>query len=426
VNSFDDDFVPRGAFPVSITPYHYAANGGLYGEQLGSCLAAGDYWKIVISGTFTEPFLALSPFINTNSNNKAGLVGVNNMSMVLNIDSTCKRLFSNAANQVNAGNNGLDSCMYSINLGSSATNAPAFQNTRLLFNFLSLQPDQYAKIATKNIVPYIDYPRYLSSFNNTYNVPPSIVDGVFNKQVITLTSQAIQLSQIPDLIFIVARYPMAQQDWDYTSSFLSIQNISVNFNNSSGLLASATQQDLYNISFRNGSAQSYSEFSGVAYTPNNATGIGKAIPTSGSLLVLNPVYEFGLPPYLSGSSLGQYQFQFNLQVYNQFPFNIVPEICIITMNGGVFATQQGTSSIFTGILTKEAVLKTKEENPTPHIDSESLKREVGGSISNMVCSAVGKPMKKLLEKPPSGGVSSGGVSSGGSHPHSSKLKKFVK
>jgi hypothetical protein len=27
VNSFDDDFVPRGAFPVSITPYHYAANG---------------------------------------------------------------------------------------------------------------------------------------------------------------------------------------------------------------------------------------------------------------------------------------------------------------------------------------------------------------------------------------------------------------
>jgi hypothetical protein len=113
-------------------------------------------------------------------------------------------------------------------------------------------------------------------------------------------------------------------------------------------------------------------------------------------------------------------------VYNQFPFNIVPEICIVTMNGGVFATQQGTSSIFTGILTKEAVLKTKEENPTPHIDSESLKREVGGSISNLVCSAVGKPTKKLLEKPPSGGVSSGGVSSGGSHPHSSKLKKFVK
>jgi len=43
-------------------------------------------------------------------------------------------------------------CMYSINLGSSVTNAHAIQNTRLLFNFLCFQPDQYAQIATKNIV----------------------------------------------------------------------------------------------------------------------------------------------------------------------------------------------------------------------------------------------------------------------------------
>jgi len=340
-NSYDDDFVPRGAFPVEITPYHYSANGVLIAQELGDCQAIGDYWKIKISGVFTEPFLALSPFINTNSNNKAGLVGINNMSVVLNIDSTCKRLFSNGASVVNGAGNGLFSYITSITLGSTADNTPAFQNTRLLFNFLSLQPDKYAKISTKNIVPYIDYPRYLSSFNNTYNCPSSLVDGVFNKQVITLTSQSIQLSQIPDLIFVVARYPMAQQNWNYSSSFLAIQNISVNFNNSSGLLASATQQDLYNVSFRNGSAQSWNEFSGVAYTVNNRTRTGKAIATSGSLLVLNPVYDFGLPPYLSGSSLGQYQFQFNLQVYNQFPFSIVPEICIVTMNGGIFASQQG-------------------------------------------------------------------------------------
>jgi len=414
-NGYDLDFAPRGAFPVSVVVQHFIA--GVLTDASVVSTAVTDTWKIIITGTFTEPFLALSPFINCEPDNQAGLVGVNNMSFVLNVDNTCKRLLSTANTQIL---NGALVPAYINPLGGvtlgSPTQAVGFANTRLLFNFLSLQPSQYAKISTKNIVPYLDYPRYLTTFTNSNPIGAGLEDSI--------TSQNIQLNQVPDLIIICARIPMSSQNIANSSSFLQINGISVNFNNSSGLLASATRNDLYNISYKNGSAQSYYEFGGDALAnlnpPAVGGGAGQFLPTTGSLLVLNPCYDFSLPDYLSSSSLGQYQLQFNLKVRNQFGYSIVPELCIITVNSGIFATQQGTSQIFTGILTKQMVLTTKEQNPIPHLESDEYKRLVGGKMINRGMSGLYnfvKHRRKIGNKgeadPVSGGHSSGGHSSGG-------------
>ncbi len=415
-SSYDEDFEPRGAYSLDFIQIdRYVA--GVYTDRSPISTGANNTWIISISVTLTEPFLALSPFINTEPDCCAGIVGVNNMSMVLNVDSSCKRLFS-TANNVVVGGNSLGGYISNIQLGfpiapnASSSQAVGFQNTRLLFNFLSLQPEQYSKISTKNVVPFMDYPRYLTTFTSGTNIAPGAT--------VTLTSQSIQLNQIPDLILITARVPMNSQNWNYSSSFLTINGISVNFNNASGLLASATQQDLYNLSFRNGSAQSFYEFRGFADVNNNVSGTVARKPTTGSLLALNPVMDFSLPSYLSSSSLGQYQFQFNLQVSNQYDFTIVqPEICIITVNSGIFATQQGTSQIFTGILTKEQVLRTKEQNPVPHLDSVEYKRMVGGKLQNRGMGNLMKMVKEVprlamgLKMPGLGGAMSGGAMSGG-------------
>jgi hypothetical protein len=434
-NGYDEDFMPRGAFSLDFLQID-RYQGGVYQDASPISTATTNIWKIFIKVSLTEPFLALSPFINCEPQCSAGLVGVNNMSMVLNVDSSCKRLFSTANSVVNGGGNGLEGYITSIALGwadapqGGASQAVGFANTRLLFNFLSLQPEQYAKISTKNVVPYLDYPRYLTTFTSGTNIAPGATT--------TLTSQSIQLNQVPDLILITARVPMSSQNWNYSSSFLAIEGISVNFNNASGLLASATQQDLYNLSFRNGSAQNFYEFRGEADVNNNATGGVTQVPTTGSLLVMNPVFDFSLPSYLSASSLGQYQFQFNLRVKNQYDFTIQqPEICIITINSGIFATQQGTSQIFTGILTKEQVLRTKEQNPVPHLASDEYKRMVGGKLQNR---GMGSLMKMVKDVPKmitgmkgmlphggaSGGALSGGMSGGaisGGKKSSSKLAK---
>jgi hypothetical protein len=326
------------------------------------------------------------------------------MSMVLNIDSTCARLFSTA--NTNIANGTIESYITSINLGSVAQPI-GFQNTRLLFNFLSLQPESYAKISSKNVVGFLDYPRFLTTSSN--NVPLAPNDTSL------ITSQSIQLNQIPDLILISARVPMSGQNYNNTSSFLTIEGISVNFNNASGLLASSVKEDLYNLSYRNGSAQSFYEFRGESINNNNGAGVPFVVPTTGSLLVLNPVYDFSLPSYLSSSSLGQYQFQFNLRVKNQLPYNVVPEVCIVLVNSGLFTTVQGTSQIFTGILTKEMVLRTKEQNPVPHLTSDDYKRLVGGKLENMGMARMGRLHHgvRKVGGVPSGGVMSGGIVSGG-------------
>lgn len=449
-SSYDEDFTSRGSYALDFLQIDHYSALGVWIDNSPVSLGANDYWIISIRATFTEPFLALSPFINCEPSCSAGLVGVNNMSMVLNVDGTCKRLFSTALNTVAGGGNGLTGYISNIALGwatapnGGASLAVGFTNTRLLFNFLSLQPEQYAKISTKNVVPYLDYPRYLTTFASGTTVPAG--------GSATLTSQSIQLNQIPDLILITARVPMSQQNWNYASSFLTIDGISINFNNASGLLSTATQQDLYNISFKNGSSQNFHEFRGFADRANtlvapNLQGGVQRLPTTGSLLVLSPVMDFSLPSYLSASSLGQYQFQFNLRVSNQFDYNVVqPEICIITVNSGVFATQQGTSQIFTGILTKEQVLRTKEENPVPHLASSEYARLVGGKLMNRgmgalrsfvkenpkLMGAIGDTAKKYWEKEvlgkkarpamtasaemagaPAGGAMSGGAMSGG-------------
>ena len=154
---YDESFEPRGAYGLDFLQIdHYVA--GVYTDNSPISTSNTDTWIISIKVSLTEPFLALSPFINCEPDCAAGIVGVNNLSMVLNVDSSCKRLFSTANNTV-VGGNSLQGYIQSIQLGfpvapnGGSAQSVGFQNTRLLFNFLSLQPEQYAKISTKNIVP---------------------------------------------------------------------------------------------------------------------------------------------------------------------------------------------------------------------------------------------------------------------------------
>jgi hypothetical protein len=427
VSSYDADFVPRGAYNFRIVSVTHTAAGGVNDGSLIS-IGNADQWSIVCSFNTTEPFVGMSPFINFNPDCSAGLLGVNTMSFVLNIDNSCARLFSSAGGSFTNGGTATATWtpyISAISLGGTGLNP--FTDTRLLFNFLSLQPEQYAKLSTKNVVPYHDYPRFLTIQNNQptinaaiYPVPVFQAAGAAITQptlaTSTLTSQAIQLNQVPDLILICARVPMSSQDWGDSSSFLTINNIRLNFNNSSGLLASATQQDLYEMSIRNGSAQSFYEFSGISQNNDQLTGLVRYLPTTGSVLVINPSLDLSLPSYLTASSLGQFQLQFNLQVTNQFPFQVNPELCVVCVNSGIFVTTQGTSAIYTGILTKDETLRTKTEKPVADIDTRSYERLVGGAMSNRGVGAIAAKMRRHMGflGAGSGGGRSGGSSGGSS------------
>jgi len=407
--SYDLDQQPRGAQPLAITVVHNITAGGQDNSLISTNVA--DTWVITVSTVVSEPMF-LSPFIFGDPEyNNQGLLGINNMTFTLNVDASCKRLWSSANNYITA-----------ITLGTPASpngfSAPAIGITgapttpTLLFKFLSTQPSDL--VQTKNIVPYMDFPRYLTSSANN----PVVNAG---QSGVTLVSSNLQINQIPDLFLISVRVPMSQQTSYNTDSFLTIQSISVNLNNQSGLLSSASQYDLWRLCVKNGSTQSFAEWRGQAEAIRG--GVPTIVPTTGSLLVLNPAYDLSLPDYISCGSLGNYNFQIQITVANQFPFNIQPEICIICVNSGIFTTQQGVSAVYTGILTKEMVLSAKSSSPASAMTSKEVERMTGGRMMDMGAISVGRMKKHMgahrsVGGNVSGGQVSGGVSSGG------RLKKM--
>jgi len=417
--SYDIDQVPRGAFPVKVYLEHYI--GGVYTDASPISTAADDTWKIFVQTQVAEP-LFLSPFIFGNPEfNCQGLLGINNMTFTLNVDATCKRVFSTAGPYITDIVLGIISPNPST-VGLIA-NANGFQSTAaigiatqqsapaLLLKFLSTQPSDL--VQTKNIVPYMDFPRYLTSSANSASI--------LTLKSASLTSSNLQINQIPDLFIINARIPMSEQDWFNPSSFLTINSISINLNNQSGLLSSASQYDLWRLSIKNGSTQSWEEFSGQALVNDNATGAGLLIPTTGSLLVLNPAYDLSLPDYISCGSLGNYNFQFSCNVTNQYGFTIQPEIIVICVNSGIFTTQQGVSAVYTGILTKEMVLDAKSTQQASAFKSMEVKRMTGGQMLNMPLTAMKAFRRVKGMMPHMGGASSGGAPSGGAKGRLSKM-----
>jgi hypothetical protein len=249
-------------------------------------------------------------------------------------------------------------------------------------------------------LPYFDLPRYLTSSANNANFPVGVERRV--------VSQSIQLSQLPDYFIIVARKPVTEQTITDTSSFLTIRSMSMNLNNQSGLLSSASAQDLWRLSVKNGSQQTWSEFSGQAFV-NAPDGQGGLVPTTGSVFIVSPT-DLSLPDYLTAGSLGAFQLQFEASVYNQFNEVVNVELCVVACNSGIFVLQQGTANIYTGILTREAVLASKSQEPTDEPD-----RMIGGKLLNrgMVRHPRHLGMKMMAGPREMGGAMSAGAMSAG-------------
>jgi len=108
-----------------------------------------------------------------------------------------------------------------------------------------------------------------------------------------------------------------------------------------------------------------------------------------------------LPDYISSGSAGQYNFQFNIGVTNQNSANIAPEIVTICCNSGIIVTNQGSTTTYTGMLTKSMVLDAKS---TKGISTGVNERLIGGKLLNR---GLRKSLKDFVSSVKVGGVLSG-------------------
>lgn len=411
-NVGDNDLLPRGAFAVKEI---YQLAGDLHVPQ---ALSNGTTAQTVyVNFVSTEPLL-ISPLIwaHPESNNQA-FYGIVNANCVFNLGSA-NRVFRSASPW----------------MASAAVTIDSIDSSVLLLNQLTAHPSQL--LPSRNIVPYYTQPRFISTFTKTTVNVPAVVNGVFdpNLRGNSLSSTNLQLNMIPDKVIIFVRKALADQTPNDPDVFLAIRGISINFNNQSGILSSASVQDLYKFSSQS-TNQSFQEFIGVACVGSADNSQPAYIPTCGSVLVLNFGEHIQIQDdYYSPGSLGNFQFQFNLNVVDQFNGTLAGnngwEMVLITVNSGLFAVERGTASSYQGILTRSDVLDVSTQQPYSHSD---IKRMVGGGMEDTLKSVMGKmsPHLKASGKPDvlgslgygrsGGGMSGGGMSGGSKHKLSSKL-----
>jgi len=335
-NVYSGANMARGAF------HSYPVNKGVPTGVTLSVTGSASPFTYTVAWQTAEPFIC-PPFLwGTQLSNTSGIYGVQNMTLLCNFSNGNRALrFITAAAQTAYA--GVGSLPVTINTPTVA---------KMLLNYLTPHPSDL--MPARNVVPYMEYPRYFSS----------TASAITNGAVGTISSNTYNLNQIPDKLIIFARYPQSSQTPSVNDVFMSIQGISINFNNNAGILSSASTADLYRYSVEAGNNQQWNEWCGTAY---DGTGLGQATtatPTVGSVLAL----DFGrhiqlIEDYYAPGSLGNFQIQFNLDVYNQSASSITPELVLITVNSGVFVTERGQSSVYTGILTKQDVLDASQQDP---------------------------------------------------------------
>lgn len=123
----------------------------------------------------------------------------------------------------------------------------------------------------------------------------------------TIVGGNIQLPNVPRFAFVFVRESDSQKAFTSSDTFCAITNVSINFNNMSGLLSSASQFDLWNMSKETGLIDSYPQFMGLSRSSGFST-----IGTVGSICAL----AFGKHISLGeGIEVGQAgAFNFNIQV----------------------------------------------------------------------------------------------------------------
>jgi hypothetical protein len=404
--------------------------------------APSSYSRTTVEATTVEKFtwqliepLLLSPFFFSNlKSNNQGFYGIQNLNFVFNVG-TLNRVFRGLDNVVVATEakpspaslDGTDdggiNAITAIYPGSTTDGTGnLFTNTKLLFNFLTPHPSDL--LPARNIVPFYELPRYITpqSVSLAANAATSSSSLVYSKLIgatQTISTNSLQLNQIPDKLLLYVRKVGSNQSWGDADMAFPITKLTINFNNNSGILASAQTVDLWQMSRNNGNHATWNDWKGFAVVekstftapavlpqfPPSYDAIMKVAPTFGSYLVL----EFGkdiqlTEDFYAAGSLGNFNIQIYVDIINNQPYalnggdvqnsNNNVEIVLVTMNSGVFVCERGTSSTYTGILTKQDVLEASQQE---HYTHDDVGRMVGGGFFSSLKSGFSKLASKGLE-----------------------------
>lgn len=240
------------------------------------------------------------------------------------------------------------------------------ENPQLLFNYIT--PKDIQKIPSSVTYQY-------SAVDQWDTKASALAPGAST----TVTTNNIQLSSIPDLMYIYVKRDKNEETFETTDTFMAIEDISINFANKPGILSSATPQDLYRISVSNGCNMSWTEWSGGPVDFSTGGVEIEKFGTVGSVLCLKFGKDIGLPNLLASGMNGTFNLSIKLRFRNaNLVDTITPRVWVAAVSEGTFTILNQRSISNIGVISKENVLQAESAGVTA--DYEDVKTKNGGNF----------------------------------------------
>ena len=313
--------------------------------------------------------LLLSPLLSGESEDE-GFINVNQFQLILQFTSSLQQIWSHntdPASGAAAGYTGVTVSFY---------NAP-----ELLLTYITPSPTYV--LPPSQTLEY--YQPLLSTQSSGVVLPGASVAG--------FSCQSQQLNQVPRRMMIFVRQ---QNPTSFTTqSFCRIDNISVNFANVSGLFASATAQQLWKMSERNGCNISWVEYQNYR----------------GSVIIVDFGKDIGLDSDLAPGTQGLFQIQPTISFTNTSGSNFTPEVNVVYILQGQVTIVPNACRFTLGNITRQIVMDTS----TMGVEIPISRLDTGGNFWSKLKNTIGKVARfispALAAINPSLGTISQGVAS---------------
>jgi hypothetical protein len=198
----------------------------------------------VVRMTVREPIL-ISPWLADGKDafNSVDFIGIQTFNLIFNLGG---RGVGPTA--------GLVGALWSHNPDSPSTisgGSVNVLNAKLLSNYKTPDPTQILNSQAGFTYSYFEPQLYPTTVQNPLNPGDST----------TIVMNNIQLGSVPNLLYISVQESDQFFNFTKTDTFYVIENINITFDNRSSLLATMSPIDLFNMSKKNGSVQSWRQFS---------------------------------------------------------------------------------------------------------------------------------------------------------------------
>lgn len=355
-DSVDGAQLQRGAFPFTIIA-NPVSNGV-------------DAVTAIVDVAFAE-YIFLSPF-SWGKNNQMGFYNITTLDWNFTfLSQAANRMWShddqNGTNVITSSTMAFGGVIG----GPASSSFPQNQGAQpyILLQFVTPQETQIIPANMPLTYSYYDVLRF-----------PTDVAAAVAGSTNTYNSNNIQLSSIPRRLYIYVRERNSDlySNASKTDTFFQINQISLQFLNKNGLLASASMNQIYNICVKNGCKLSWNQWQGsnLLSQPSGATFV--KVGGVGAVVCLEFAQDIGLDSLMCPGILTQSQLQVTVTCTNISGRTINPTLYLVPILEGTFTIiSAGNASLNVGVLSQQDVLDCHQ---APHIGYGEAFDAAGGDF----------------------------------------------